>query len=377
MNNENGKKFYFYIDDLRVGYGGKQILEPIKIGIQKGEILTLVGPNGAGKSTILKSIAAQIEPIGGMVYLDGENLFEMKGAERARKMSVMFTEKIHAEWMTCRDVVAAGRYPYTGRFGVLSEPDWIAVDKAMESVHAADFKDRDFSTLSDGQRQRVLLARALCQEPDILLLDEPASYLDIRYRLEFMAVLQELARNSKVAVILSIHELDMAMRVSDWVLCVGSGNEVRFGRPDEVLGCLDISELFGVEEGRFLRAGGSMELPRPEGEPKVFVLAGGGSGNQVFWRLQRAGIPFAVGILSEADLDYPAARTLSNKLILVPPFAEISDEKKKEAIACLEACDSVIACRRSYGGWAAANDELLEYAKKKGKKIDYKQERSY
>lgn len=371
MNIENDNKFYFYTEDLKVGYAGKQILDPIKIGIQKGEILTLVGPNGAGKSTILKSIAVQLSPIGGAVYLDGENLFEMRGNDRARKMSVMFTDSIHADWMTCRDVVAAGRYPYTGKFGVLSEKDWTAVDEAMELVKVYDLKERDFQTLSDGQRQRVLLARALCQEPDILLLDEPTSYLDIRYRLEFMSLLQEMAHRKKTAVILSIHEIDMAMRVSDWVLCVGSGNTIRFGRPYEVLKLSEISKLFGVEEGRFFKRGGSMELVRPDGNPRVFVFAGGGSGTSVFWRLQREGIAFAVGILSEGDLDYPTACTLASVLISVPPFEEISADKKKEAMRWLETCQSVIACRRLYGGWAVANDELLEYAEKKGKKIEY------
>ena len=233
MNPETEEKIYFYTENLQVGYGGKQILNPVRIGIRKGEILTLVGPNGAGKSTILKSVAAQLPPLGGAVYLDGADLLGMKGTERARRMAVMFTEKVHAEWMTCRDVVAAGRYPYTGRFGVLSEEDWKAVDEAMEAVQVSELRERDFQTLSDGQRQRVMLARALCQEPELLLLDEPTSYLDIRYKLEFMSVLQELARRKKVAVILSIHELDLAERVSDWVLCVSPGQESRFGRPED------------------------------------------------------------------------------------------------------------------------------------------------
>ena len=265
MNPETEEKIYFYTEDLQVGYGGKQILNPVRIGIRKGEILTLVGPNGAGKSTILKSVAAQLPPLGGAVYLDGADLLGMKGTERARRMAVMFTEKVHAEWMTCRDVVAAGRYPYTGRFGVLSEEDWKAVDEAMEAVQVSELR-----------------ARALCQEPELLLLDEPTSYLDIRYKLEFMSVLQELARRKKVAVILSIHELDLAERVSDWVLCVSPGQESRFGRPEEMLTPEHLSELFQIEEGRFRQTGGSMELPRPEGAPEVFVLAGGGSGRAVF-----------------------------------------------------------------------------------------------
>ena len=371
MNPETEEKIYFYTEDLQVGYGGKQILNPVRIGIKKGEILTLVGPNGAGKSTILKSVAAQLPPLGGAVYLDGADLLGMKGTERARRMAVMFTEKLHAEWMTCRDVVAAGRYPYTGRFGVLSEEDWKAVDEAMEAVQLSELRERDFQTLSDGQRQRVMLARALCQEPELLLLDEPTSYLDIRYKLEFMAVLQELARRKKVAVILSIHELDLAERVSDWVLCVSPGQESRFGRPEEMLTPEHLSELFQVEEGRFRQAGGSMELPRPEGAPEVFVLAGGGSGRAVFWQLQRAGTTFAAGIISEADLDYPVACTLASRLIAVPAFEEISEEKEQEARECLDACQRVIACRRQYGGWAAANDRLLAYAREKGKKIEY------
>ena len=371
MNPETEEKIYFYTEDLQVGYGGKQILNPVRIGIKKGEILTLVGPNGAGKSTILKSVAAQLPPLGGAVYLDGADLLGMKGTERARRMAVMFTEKVHAEWMTCRDVVAAGRYPYTGRFGVLSEEDWKAVDEAMEAVQVSELRERDFQTLSDGQRQRVMLARALCQEPELLLLDEPTSFLDIRYKLEFMAVLQELARRKKVAVILSIHELDLAERVSDWVLCVSPGQESRFGRPEEMLTPEHLSELFQVEEGRFRQAGGSMELPRPEGAPEVFVLAGGGSGRAVFWQLQRAGTTFAAGIISEADLDYPVACTLASRLIAVPAFEEISEEKEQEARECLDACQRVIACRRQYGGWAAANDRLLAYAREKGKKIEY------
>ena len=371
MNPGKQETVYFYTEDLQVGYSGKQIINPVQIGIKKGEILTLVGPNGAGKSTILKSIAAQLPTLGGAVYLDGADLLGMKGTQRAQRMAVMFTEKVHAEWMTCRDVVAAGRYPYTGRFGVLSEADWKAVDEAMDAVQVTELRERDFQTLSDGQRQRVMLARALCQEPELLLLDEPTSYLDIRYKLEFMAVLQELARRKKVAVILSIHELDLAERVSDWVLCVSPGRESRFGRPEAMLTPEHLSELFQVEEGRFRQAGGSMELPRPEGEPEVFVLAGGGSGRAVFWQLQRSGIAFSTGILSESDQDYPVACTLASRLIAVPAFEEISEEKENEARACLDACPRVIVCRRRYGGWAAANDRLLAYARGAGKKIEY------
>ena len=365
------KTIYFKTEDLTVGYQGVPLIGGIEIPLEKGEILTLIGPNGAGKSTILKTITGQLAPLGGSVFVDGRKFLETDRRERAKQMGVVLTDRIRTEYMTCYDVVALGRYPYTGSFGVLSEKDHKIVQHVMEQVRVTELAEQDFARISDGQRQRVMLARALAGEPEILILDEPTSYLDIRYKLEFMAVLQELARCKKVAVILSIHELDLAERVSDWVLCVSPGQESRFGRPEEMLTPEHLSELFQVEEGRFRQTGGSMELPRPEGAPEVFVLAGGGSGRAVFWQLQRAGTTFAAGIVSEADLDYPAACTLASRLIAVPAFEEISEEKEQEARECLDACQRVIACRRQYGGWAAANDRLLAYAREKGKKIEY------
>ena len=133
--------------------------------------------------------------------------------------------------MTCKEVVATGRYPYTGKFGVLSKEDWKIVDEAVRLVHIENLAERDFTKTSDGQKQRVMLARALCQQPDILVLDEPTSFLDIRYKLEFLSIIQEMARNDRLTVILSLHELDLAERISDKVLCVRGDRIDRFGTP--------------------------------------------------------------------------------------------------------------------------------------------------
>ena len=151
--------YYFQAKQLCVGYQHQPLIQNIEIELKKGEILTLLGPNGAGKSTILKSIARQLELLGGSVWLEEENLQKLSGRELAKKMAVVFTKRPHTELMTCEDVVATGRYPYTGRFGVLSAKDQEAVQEAMEAVHVLEFKDRDFAKISDGQRQRILLAR--------------------------------------------------------------------------------------------------------------------------------------------------------------------------------------------------------------------------
>lgn len=239
-------EYYFTAQKLIVGYEGRPLISDIDFSIKKGEILTLIGPNGAGKSTILKSIARQLELLGGSVFLEKKDLMQFSGNELARQMAVVFTDKLQAELMTCEDVVATGRYPYTGRFGMLSEEDRTIVRESMELVHVGELREQDFTKISDGQRQRVMLARAICQEPEIIILDEPTSHLDIKYKLEFLAVLQELRRKKKLTVIMSLHELEFAERISDKVLCVGNGMAERFGSPKEVFETAYIAKLFDI-----------------------------------------------------------------------------------------------------------------------------------
>lgn len=162
-----------------------------------------------------------------MVSLDGREMGQWPETEIARRMAVMMTERTQPELMTCFDVAAMGRYPHTGRFGILSETDREIVRDALAMVHAQDLADRDFSRISDGQRQRILLARAICQQPQIILLDEPTSFLDIRHKMELLTILKKLVREKRVAVLMSMHELDLAQKVSDYIVCVGkikSGN---------------------------------------------------------------------------------------------------------------------------------------------------------
>ena len=145
--------YYFYTEGLTVGYHGVPLIKDIRIGLKKGEILTLIGPNGAGKTTILKSIIRQLAPLGGVAVLDGKAMGNLSGKELSQKLSVVLTERIHPEMMTCRDVVSTGRYPYTGKFGVLSAEDWAVVDEAMDLVHIHELADRDYTKTSDGQKQ--------------------------------------------------------------------------------------------------------------------------------------------------------------------------------------------------------------------------------
>ena len=363
---ETQKSYYITTEKMSVGYDGKPLIEEVEIMLRKGEILTLLGPNGAGKSTILKSIARQLSLIAGTVRLDGEDMKSLTGAELSKKMAVVMTKRLRAELMTCEDVVATGRYPYTGRFGVLSAKDHEAVQEAMEAVHVLEFKDRDFARISDGQRQRILLARAICQQPEILLLDEPTSYLDIKYKLEFLSVLQELQKKKGLTVILSLHELELAARVSDRILCVDGAFVEQVGTPEEIFRPGHLSKLFQITQGSFEEESQEMELAAVKGTPEVFVIAGNGSGRNTFRRLQREGIPFAAGLLWENDLDYPAAKALSSRLFSAPAFEPVSEELLEQAMRCMDGCRKVICCRESFGTLEDAQKRLLAYAKARG-----------
>lgn len=238
-------------EHLDSGYGHKVIVADAEISVSRGEILVLIGPNGAGKSTVLRTIAGQLEAVAGTVYIDGRDRSGLPQNEIARKQAVMLTDRKPAERMTCGEVISLGRYPYTGRLGILSEDDRRIVRETMELVHVAELEDRQYDAISDGQRQRVLLARAICQEPEIMILDEPTSYLDIRHKLEFIDILKSLVRERQIGVIMSMHELELAYITADELLCIDAdGGICMSGTPGEVFSDRRLSALYGLEEGR-------------------------------------------------------------------------------------------------------------------------------
>lgn len=362
--------YYFKTEQMSVGYQGEPLIRDIEIGLKQGEILTLIGPNGAGKSTILKSIARQLKLIGGVAYLDNREITRMSGTELSKRMAVVFTEKLKTELMTCEDVVATGRYPYTGRFGILSKDDEVVVEEAMELVHVTGIRNQDFTKISDGQRQRIMLARAICQEPEIVILDEPTSFLDVKYKLEFLSVLQELRSKKGLTVIMSLHELELAERISDRILCVKGEYVERFGAPEEIFRPGYIRTLFDIETGTFDEENGIMELEAAKGEAEVFVIAGGGTGRAVYRKLQRQKKAFMTGILFENDLDYPVARALAADVVKAKSFEPMGEELFKEAKEKIDRCKRVICCKDKFGSLEWANKALLEYAGTKGKLVE-------
>lgn len=384
-----------WTDNLTVGYASP-IVRDISLRVSPGRVLTLIGPNGCGKSTILKSVTKQLKTIGGSIFLGGHAMDAMKEAQIAKKLAMVMTEHIRPELMSCRDIVSTGRYPYTGRLGILTEDDWRKVDEAIAFVHAQDVAEQDFNKVSDGQRQRIMLARAICQETEILVLDEPTSYLDIRYKLDILSGIRRLAQEKNVAVLMSLHELDLAQQVSDLIGCVDKSGVV-IDTPEKLFTGNRIQKLYGVQEEAFdpllgvtcmysgrKRFAGTVEGQMADREqnrshtvveqetgvvisPQVFVIGGGGAGIPVYRRLQREGIPFAAGILAENDVEYRLAKIMADTVIWQRAFYPISKEQLTLAKEWIDRCDSCICALGSFGPLNEACRELMEYAKKCGK----------
>ena len=346
-------------EKLSVGYGAHTVVADIAMQAEPGRILCLIGPNGAGKSTLLRTLVRQLPPTGGAVLLNGRELGDYREQELAKLRAAVLTGRPEPELMCCEDVVATGRYPYTGRLGILTGEDWNVVRSCMELVGVLPLREQDFSRISDGQRQRVLLARALCQEPKILILDEPTSFLDLRHKLDFLQLLRDLVREKQLAVIMSMHELELAQRFSDTLLCIRNGRIDRAGTPEEVFTPGYIETLYDMDQGSYDCLAGTAEAGRLSGPPKVFVIGGGGSGIPVYRKLRRLGIPFAVGVLQENDLDLPTARALAGIVITDRAYEKISKEKVEEALAVLNQCEELI-CTVGFGEENRENHRLLE-----------------
>ena len=368
--NENSftPKTYLRTDHLAVGYQGKALISDICLDIKEGEIVTLIGPNGAGKSTILKSITRQLRLIRGSVSITEADLSRISHKELSTKMAVVLTERMKPELMTCHDIVATGRYPYTGRLGMLTREDEEKVDSAMEAVHAQELGNRDFNAISDGQRQRILLARAVCQDPEIILLDEPTSFLDVKHKLELLSILTNMARKKNITVITSLHEIDLAEKVADRIVTVKGQEVFGYGEPSEVFSEEGIRRLYDIDNGFFDPLFGNIELQKPEGEtPQVFVLAGGSAGIPVYRDLQRKNIPFATGILYPNENDYQVARLFATEVITEKAYCTITAEALERAKQVMAACPYIIDAGAATGEMNAAVEELRKLAQESGK----------
>ncbi|GAB4478901.1 MAG: ABC transporter ATP-binding protein [Anaerolineae bacterium] len=235
--------------DLTTGYGrGTPISRGISATLYPGELACLIGPNGAGKSTLLRTLAGMQPALGGSVHLLGDDIRRLSPRDLARRLSVVLTGRASPGALTAYELVALGRHPYTDWMGRLTAADDAVIRAALESVGAAALAGRFVAELSDGERQKVMIARALAQEPRVLILDEPTAFLDLPHRVDIMRALRALARQEGRAVLLSTHDLDLALRSADRIWLMPADGSVQIGAPEDLV-------LSGALEAAFRRSG--------------------------------------------------------------------------------------------------------------------------
>jgi iron complex transport system ATP-binding protein len=236
---------------LSIGYqqgtAARCIAKDLNVSLEAGEFVCLLGPNGVGKSTLIRTLAGMQSPLSGQVQIAGSNFQDIPPRERARLVSVVLTETAPIGMMDAYTMVSLGRHPYSGRFGSLSVEDRERIEWSFDAVGARDLAQRQVAELSDGERQKVSIARALAQETKVMLLDEPTAFLDLPRRVELMSILRNLAHKEKLALLLSTHDLDLALRFADrfWVLTpVG---QLIQGYPEAIAMSGDFAKVFASE----------------------------------------------------------------------------------------------------------------------------------
>lgn len=250
--------------DLKIGYGGRGqktvVADELNLQLQKGELIGLLGPNGSGKSTLIRTLAHMQKPLAGKVKLEGTDLSRLNIKEVAKKVSTVLTDRVRIGNLTVYNLIAFGRSPYTGMMGRLRDEDRNVVEWAIKAAGLSDFVNRDIQKLSDGERQKVMIARALAQDTPVILLDEPTAHLDLPNRVEIVRLLRKLAHETGKAILMSTHELDLALKACDQVWLMDMETHIKSGTPEDLV-------LNGTFENVFQRD--SFEFDRETGSFKI------------------------------------------------------------------------------------------------------------
>ncbi|MEM4780616.1 MAG: heme ABC transporter ATP-binding protein [Halalkalicoccus sp.] len=349
------------VRDVDVRLGGMAVLDAVSAHIGEGRFVGLVGPNGAGKSTLLRAIGAVLTPDAGTVLLDGEVAHDLSSRASSRRVATVPQDTNLSFDFDVRDVVAMGRTPYRSR--IRSNADAAgeeAVERALSRTETTEFAERSISAVSGGERQRIVLARALAQETPILLLDEPTASLDINHQIRTLELVRDLADEGKT-VIAAIHDLNLAAHYCDALLLLSDGRALEAGPPATVLTEANLGEAFDtravVSRHPVTGAVYVTALPEQGGdrEGRVHVIGGGASVSRLLYVLSAAGYDVSVGALGEGDSDLETARLLGLDTVNVEPFAPIDAETRGRVEERIAAADATVLGDCEIGAGNLAN----------------------
>jgi len=360
---------------ITCGYGASLVLKDASVAINSRDFVGIVGPNGSGKSTLVRTISRVLQPLMGKVLLEEEDIYHIPAPYLAKKMAVVTQETGLDFPFTVKDVVMMGRLPHIKRFAREGVKDLEAVARAMEFTDTISLADRQVNELSGGEKQRVLLARALAQEPKILLLDEPTSYLDLNYQIEIMELLARLRRDYGLTIIMVLHDLNLASRYCDYLIVVKEGFIHAIGTPQQVINAPMIKEVYGCEvrveypdssqHPYIVFHQEEIKVMDEGGERWIHVVGGGGAGIGLFKNLLRSGWQVSTGVVNVGDGDWQEACRLGVSMIDAPPFCAIGAEEMRRNKELMQKAECVIMAEIPFGTGNIGNlESVLEQAEK-------------
>ena len=359
----------FEINDLTFKYDDSIILDKLDFSIRNGSFITIIGPNGSGKSTLLKLMASNLSPDAGLVKLWNKNLVGYSSKDLALNMAVVPQEtQIHYDF-TVYDIVLMGRHPHINRFAKETEKDLESVRNAMLRTNTWHLKDRSINEISGGERQRVIIAKALAQEPRVILLDEPTSSLDIHHQMEVLALLKELNEETGVTIVIVLHDINLAARFSREVILLHLGRLVTIGKTEEVLTVENLQKAYDMEMiiERNPYTGCLNMIPlsvrkcqQKKKDIRIHVICGGGTGNGLLQTLYEEGYHLSIGVINIGDSDWELGGFLSITMAEETPFSEIKDSSLEKAEELASKADIIIMTRVPIGWGNIKNLQILK-----------------
>ncbi len=371
------------VEDVDACYGARQVLASINFEAARGEFLGIIGPNGSGKTTLLRAITRILYPAKGAIMLDGRSIYGLDAREFARRFALVPQDTAVNFEFSALDIVLMGRNPYLNRWELESKKDIEIARECMELTSCWHLADRPITELSGGERQLVVIARALTQEPDVLLLDEPTSHLDINYQIEIMELLKRLTTEKRLIVIAVIHDLNLAALYCDRLVLLHRGRVVAIGNPDQVLTPEHIKTTFGADvivnrhvitnhcHVSPVPASAILHDVKPESDHRttVHLICGGGTGAPLMHSLTMKGYEVSAGVLNMLDTDYELAQFLRLRVVREAPFSPIGEKAFRELLTLIRNVDVVIVCDMPIGMGNLRNLEAAAVASEMGKPV--------
>ena len=337
------------IDNIACRYESTNVLEDINFSATAGDFIGFIGPNASGKTTLLKSISKILKPHTGVVLLNERDVYTLKSTEMAKNLAVVPQESVISFAFTTLEIVLMGRTPHLNRFEVEGTKDLIIAKKAMQLTNSWHLRERPIDTLSGGEKQRVIIARALAQEPKVLLLDEPTGHLDINHQIEILDLIKRLNKEEEMIVIAVFHDLNIASQYCQRLILLNKGRIFAAGRASDVLTRENIEKVYGIKvtlkrddvSGKLIIHAQRKRMTKAT-KGKVHIIAGSGSAVSLMNGLVENGYNVSLGVINVGDSDYITAKALKLDVVEEKPFSHITKESYERNLELIRQADYVI-----------------------------------